>query len=435
MEKLKDRLFSDIWNIPTLDVHTHIDACHPTANGLHDILLYHMVVTELYSAGCPDGARLCETADREEAEYRLTRAIPYLKYIKGSSLYWGVKTILRDLYGWDEEIALDNWREIDEIIRKKGCTLERAKEIMKKANISQSNTELWRGRDGIADDIFKYSLEWSFFTRSQWGCFDTALLELEYSWNQDIPGPPLPVTVDRSTLNFKKEIHTIEDVDEAIHHYITHIPFDKIANMTSHFSTDIHYREVTADEMKEALLHRDCAGEWERDVYANYINQNFLSALEKEKPGFLMQYSIGAEPLPFETGSKCRTETVYDFAKQAAKYPNLRFALYNANAHQDHAFCTVVRELPNVSIAGYWWHNFFPSKIRDIIEMRLDMVPLNKQFGFFSDAYCMEWSYGKMFLVKKQLAEVLSVKIEQGQYTYEQAIEIAELYLTGAQNA
>lgn len=432
---MKNKLFEEIWKIPTQDVHTHIDVSHPVANGLHDILLYHMVVTELYSAGCPDGARLTETADREEAEYRLTRAIPYLKYIQGSSLYWGVRVILKDLYGWDREITMDNWREIDEIIRKKGCTLDRAKELMKKANISRSNTELWRGRNGEADDLFRYSLEWSFFTRSQWGCFDTALLELEYSWNQEIPGPPLPVTVDRSTLNFAKTIHTIEDVDEAIHHYITHIPFDRIANMTSHYSTDIHYREVTAEEMKKALAARDHAGEWERDVYANYINQSFLGALEKAKPGFTMQYSIGAEPLPFETGSKLRTETVYDFAKQAAKYRNLKFALYNANAHQDHALCTVVRELPNVSIAGYWWHNFFPSKIRDIIEMRLDMVPLNKQFGFFSDAYCVDWSYGKIFLVKKQLAEVLAAKIEQGQYTFEQAVKIAELYLNGGEPA
>ena len=64
--------------------------------------------------------------------------------------------------------------------------------------------------------------------------------------------------------------------------------------------------------------------------------------------------------------------------------------------------------------------------------MRLDKVPLNKQSGFFSDAYCMEWSYGKAYLVKKQLAEVLAAKIEQGQYTYEEAIDIAKVYLNGA---
>ena len=46
---------------PMLDVHTHLDAIHPVARGLHDILLYHMVVSDLVSAGCPDRSRLSET--------------------------------------------------------------------------------------------------------------------------------------------------------------------------------------------------------------------------------------------------------------------------------------------------------------------------------------------------------------------------------------
>ena len=41
-----------------LDVHTHIDAGHLTARGLCDLLLYHMVISDLYAAGCPSGARL-----------------------------------------------------------------------------------------------------------------------------------------------------------------------------------------------------------------------------------------------------------------------------------------------------------------------------------------------------------------------------------------
>jgi len=52
-----------------------------------------------------------------------------------------------------------------------------------------------------------------------------------------------------------------------------------------------------------------------------------------------------------------------------------------------------------------------------VIAERLDMVALNKQIGFFSDAYCVDWTYGKVLLVRKQLAAVLAQKIEQGQYS------------------
>ena len=83
------------------------------------------------------------------------------------------------------------------------------------------------------------------------------------------------------------------------------------------------------------------------------------------------------------------------------------------------------RELPNFSLAGYWWHNFFPGAMRHVMTERLDMVPVNKQVGFFSDAYVAEWAYAKAILVRKQLAQVLAEKVAQGQYSIEESIRIA----------
>ena len=42
--------------LPILDIHTHLVGGKLAARGLHDVLLYHMVVTDLYAAGCPTGA-------------------------------------------------------------------------------------------------------------------------------------------------------------------------------------------------------------------------------------------------------------------------------------------------------------------------------------------------------------------------------------------
>jgi hypothetical protein len=56
---------------------------------------------------------------------------------------------------------------------------------------------------------------------------------------------------------------------------------------------------------------------------------------------------------------------------------------------------------------------------------RLDMVPVNKQVGFFSDAYVAEWSYAKTVIVRKQMAQVLAGQVAQGQYSAEDALRIA----------
>ncbi len=111
------------------------------------------------------------------------------------------------------------------------------------------------------------------------------------------------------------------------------------------------------------------------------------------------------------------------------RHPKLRFQCFLASRHANQSLCTLARELPNFSVAGYWWHNFFPDVIRQVMAERLDMLPTNKQVGFFSDAYCVEWTYAKAIIVRKQLALVLAEKIEQGQFTRDEALGIARAIL------
>jgi hypothetical protein len=226
-----------------------------------------------------------------------------------------------------------------------------------------------------------------------------------------------------------RSIRTLEDVHAAITHYIAHIPYGKVLSTAQHISTDITYRSVSAGEMAAALAHRNQATPVDRDVYASYILEVFLDELEAHAGEIVYQFSLGAEPLPFETGSKLRPETTFELAAIIESHPRLRFQVFLASEHANQALCTLARELPNLSLAGYWWHNFFPGAMRKVMSDRLDMVALNKQIGFFSDAYCVEWTYAKAVLVRKQLAQVLTQKIEQGQYTFDEALSIAHQIL------
>jgi hypothetical protein len=221
----------------------------------------------------------------------------------------------------------------------------------------------------------------------------------------------------------------LDDVHAAIAHYVGSLPYDQIISTATGISTDIDYQMVSDAEMTAALSRRAQAGPMERDIYASYINEAYLSALEKNGRRIIFQFSIGAEPLPFETANLLSQRTIGQIAEMIARHPTLHFQSFLAGRHVNQAFCTLARELPNFSLAGYWWHNFFPDIIRQIIAERLDMLPVNKQVGFFSDAYCVEWTYGKARLVRKQLSRVLAEKIEQGQYTRDDALAIARAIL------
>src|SRR5688500_2093175 len=122
VDTLARELEEALAEVPVLDIHTHLVGGRLGARGLHDILLYHMVVTDLYAAGCPSGARLTQYPDwpsPQEAHARLEEALPYLSLIRNTSGSWGVRIILRDLYGWRDPITADNWRRLDAAVRER----------------------------------------------------------------------------------------------------------------------------------------------------------------------------------------------------------------------------------------------------------------------------------------------------------------------------
>jgi hypothetical protein len=156
-------------------------------------------------------------------------------------------------------------------------------------------------------------------------------------------------------------------VHEAIDAYVEAIP-PAVLSTAQHISTDINFREVGEADMAAALKRRRDAGPAERDIYASFILEEFFRKFEEKKKGVVFQFSLGAEPLPFETSSRLERRSV---------------------AYANQSLCTLARELRNFSLAGYWWHNFFPTFIEGIMSERLDMLSASRQIGFFSDAYTL----------------------------------------------
>ena len=410
-----------------LDAHTHLTGGRLSARGLHDILLYHMVVSDLYAAGCPSGARLTEYPGwptQEEAHARLREAMPYLSKIQNTSCFWGVRIILRDLYGWNEPITADNWERLDAMVRQRADDRAWQREIIRRANINRLTTELQRRCEGQDDDILQYSMEWAFFTRTQRGEFDTALYELERCWGQP-PGSPIPHGATSRPAS-KRVIRSVADVHAAMDHYVKQLAAATVLSNATHISTDIVFRPVSDAEMAAALARRATAGPAERDLYASYIHEAFLTALEPYAEQIAFQFSIAAEPMPHETASILPQRAISHLADVIARHPKIRFVCFVASRHGNQSLCTLCRELPNFGLAGYWWHNFFPGAMRQVMEERLDMLPANKQVGFFSDAYAIEWTYAKAKMVRNQMAQVLEQKVRQGQYTVSEALDVAK---------
>jgi len=105
----------------------------------------------------------------------------------------------------------------------------------------------------------------------------------------------------------------------------------------------------------------------------------------------------------------------------AGDYGDFAFNMTTAADAHTQDLAILAKHVPNISVAGYWWHTFYPHFIRKSLETRLDTVPLNKIVGFFSDAYHAEWCYPKLKLVKQILEDILVERVDRGWYSLELA--------------
>ena len=131
-------------------------------------------------------------------------------------------------------------------------------EVLDRAGIERTGTELARRGNGSDDDRLQYSLEWGFFTRCQWGEFDTALYELERCWGKS-PESPAPIGAGPRPAT-ERTIKSLDDVHQAVKHYVESIPYDRIISTATHLSTDIDYRMVSDAEMAAAIKRRESCG-------------------------------------------------------------------------------------------------------------------------------------------------------------------------------
>ncbi|HZL06913.1 MAG TPA: hypothetical protein VFE45_16095, partial [Coriobacteriia bacterium] len=353
--------------------------------------------------------------------------IPYLPRTRNTSNTWGLRTILRDLYDWHAPVDLSNWRSLHGLIKERAADPGWAHSILDRLHVLRTNAEYTRRGAGTNDDRLMYSLEWGMVTRAQWGEFDTPLYELERCWSMPQAGGPMEIGGGQRDL-LSVAIRSAEDARVATAHFVRVIP-DYLIAMATHLSTDISYSAPSDESFERALARRHEAGPHERDIYASFLNELLLTELADKRPGLVFQFSFGAEPLPFETAARLNQDTIGQLALMVARHPGVKFQCNNATRHANQELCTLTRELPNFSLAGYWWHNFYPDAIAQIAGERLDMVPLTSQCGFFSDAYSVEWTYAKAVIVRKQLARAFAERVDRGQYTIDDALDIADAIL------
>jgi glucuronate isomerase len=87
---------------------------------------------------------------------------------------------------------------------------------------------------------------------------------------------------------------------------------------------------------------------------------------------------------------------------------------------------------PNVVTNAHWWYSNIPAYITTDCRARLEAVPRNKQIGYYSDMYKLEFAWPKFQMYRRVLAKVLAEDFVIGRgWSEQRALELGRQVLRG----
>jgi len=416
LSKLYSELFGEIKDIPVIDVHQHLNPLSLSAKSIDDIVFYHYIVTELASSGMSR-----ELLERYRGVERLKVAANYIKYIRNTSTFWCLKSILRDLYGFElRGLEPSNVEELVTAVSQKFSDETWAKHILRdRVPVEKSFLTI-----NPLERMVQYDRE--LFTGAL--RMDPILPNLTQSSLRHLEGILSLEIVNSSILEeaiiaiLKKFIGSIVAVTINVQ------PDDEFISLAISRSD-----KSTVDTYLSVLRSQGILDPLARSTIASYILRIVLGFCEEQKLAVQLMLGVkrpvaGASP-PDYAITLFNPRQIIDLAKLFSAYPAVKFDVFIADALLNHPMTVIAKNYPNVYLSGYWWYSMYPELIRSYLRLRLQMLPHNKIGGFFSDAYIADWVYGKAVLAKSQLAHILTNFIEEGFIDKETALEIARALL------
>lgn len=110
-------------------------------------------------------------------------------------------------------------------------------------------------------------------------------------------------------------------------------------------------------------------------------------------------------------------------------YPKVSFDLFHISYPYQSELAVLAKLFPNVYADFCWAHIISPTVARRTLHEFLETVPVNKILGFGGDYRYPELSYAHLKIARRNIAQVLAEKVEEGFCDETEAVEIARLLL------
>ena len=103
------------------------------------------------------------------------------------------------------------------------------------------------------------------------------------------------------------------------------------------------------------------------------------------------------------------------------EYHDAKFDIFHGSWPYCGTLGALAKNFQNVYVDMSWMHIISPARSRTALAEWLDEVPVNKILGFGGDYLAVEGAYGHSVIARDNIARVLAEKVDQGDYSLDQA--------------
>ncbi len=415
---LEQRLFDQLDSLVLIDPHTHINPHKPASETLADILGYHYYTELAHSAGMPREHIEQPGISPKEKVGRLVEGLGHID--NTAQLAWLVD-LSRDLFGFEgDRIDKSNWEKLYDSALAKMQQPDWEEQVLKRTGL----------KSVFLTNDFDDPLT-GFNTARYIPCLRTDDLVFHFA----------KATVrERLAKCTGKQTQSLEGLGQSIAHLFQHFTANGARacaiSLPPWFTPTKIADSAAQAALKSVLSAGESASIEDRQTLGYWIFWQLASnCVEFKLPFDLM---IGVNRAVYPAGVY-QGQDLYDSRVSLIQYkdllnafPQVMFPISVLASVTNQELVSYSWIFPNVITNGHWWYSNTPSFITRDLQARLEAIPRNKQIGYYSDMYKLEFALPKFKMFKRCLARVLASHfVQDNGWSEERAIALGHQVLRG----
>ena len=418
--KLYEEIKSAIGSIPIFDTHEHLMAEEDRHNFNLDFSLFFMMYagTDLLTSGMTEKEFENFQDPYTDIEKKWSCFSKHWPNIKNTSYSKVILAAVKDLYGYDD-ITEKNYIELSKKIKDTKNIKWYDYVLKEKSNIKWVLNHLdnvWQASKKVLDrEEFRPVLNLDNIINT---CCLEDILGLEKRYNVNI-----------------YKLDDLLEVIDTIFEKKNDIGYMGVKTAIA-YMRPIRFEETTfaeADKVFSSIFKLKSYGFLEKK---DFLSKEELKPLQDFMIHYLVQKAIESDlPVQMHTGifellrNDISNSNPSYLVNLFMKYRKCRFDIFHAGYPYSDQLISICKQYPNVYFDLCWIADISTSLYKEILNKLIEIIPSNKIFGFGGDYMFIEGLYGSQKLARKAISELLYDKVDQGYFSFEQAIEFAKKIL------